>query len=509
MTKKYFKCTLLSDIVINASLATEGNMKTLDYIPGSNFLGIVAKNYEAYRNKGWAYDIFHSGNVSFGDAHISADGTQSYAMPFSLFTDKLKKEVTGEKAEVWVHHFLENNNIRPEDDKGNSIQLKQHRAGYFNPNKKYIPKVEKRFALKSAQDRGTRKSKDTAMFGFESMKEGQEFIFSVDFKNDDYIEEVISALKGVQRVGKSKTAQYGQVEITALENTPTAFGDGSVNGNQLIIYAESNLCFFNKYGQATFQPVPKDFGLEGKGEINWAASQIRTYSYSPWNFFRGTTDTQRDCVLKGSVIVFEFDENQKPHIPVNQKTGAFQAEGLGRILYNPDFLNADKDTGLWPFKLEEAKGKPKKAKVNVGKEDEDFVSPLAKFLNKRRNDIEDELKIGTAVQRFLNGKTKNGKAYKIFFKDITTSQWGGIRNFAVQAEDMYGLKIMLFGKKRKKKKDNHGFLVSSTSADEYWHKGKRGDELLRVLFNNRRLNPIFMAKLAAEMAKLKQQSKDN
>lgn len=38
-----FKVTFLSDIVLNASSNTEGNIETLDYITGASFLGMVAK----------------------------------------------------------------------------------------------------------------------------------------------------------------------------------------------------------------------------------------------------------------------------------------------------------------------------------------------------------------------------------------------------------------------------------------------------------------------------------
>ena len=76
MKEKYFTCKLISDVVLNASLATEGNMETLDYIPGSNFLGIVAAAlYPKMEGKeDEVYDLFHSNRVSYGDAVISDDG---------------------------------------------------------------------------------------------------------------------------------------------------------------------------------------------------------------------------------------------------------------------------------------------------------------------------------------------------------------------------------------------------------------------------------------------------
>ncbi|MEI6882544.1 MAG: hypothetical protein WCK82_14590, partial [Bacteroidota bacterium] len=70
MTERYYTCTLESDVVLNSKMATEGNMTTLDYISGSNFLGVVANSIYA-KHKEKAYSLLHSGEVSFGDAHIS------------------------------------------------------------------------------------------------------------------------------------------------------------------------------------------------------------------------------------------------------------------------------------------------------------------------------------------------------------------------------------------------------------------------------------------------------
>ena len=50
MKKIDFKVTFLSDIVLNKSSNTEGNVETLDFITGASFLGMVAKNYDKFEN---------------------------------------------------------------------------------------------------------------------------------------------------------------------------------------------------------------------------------------------------------------------------------------------------------------------------------------------------------------------------------------------------------------------------------------------------------------------------
>ena len=511
MVKQYFKCVLKTDIILNASLATEGNMKSLDYIPGSNFLGVVAKQL-VYKNLDpeLAYHFFHSGDVSFGDALLASDNAQSYVMPFCLYKDKLETDLLKEN-NAWVHHVLEAKGSRPKNDAGKIRQLKQHREGYLNANQQYLSKVAKRFALKSAQDRATRKSKDQAMFGFESIKRGQRFIFSLDFSDKITTSQkqlVINALVGNKKIGKSKTAQYGQVSIEKIEapkvfhNQPCDIDLPTSTDHKiaLLIYAESNLCFLNEYGQSTFQPIMEDFGIAANGKINWAASQVRTHSYSPWNAHRNTTNPQRDCILKGSVLVIELDEN----IDVNSlptKVGNYQAEGLGRVLYNPIFLKSDNEDGHWTYQL-------KRTPVTSGSSDISISqpapsTPLAIFLQTRKTGLSKELEVGKAVQKFI-------QEHKEDFSDISTSQWGGIRNIAIQSTDMDTLKVALFGIDEQVKKDNKGFLMNGIAAQKYWDQrnGWRRQKLLETLLQHRKLGTNYFAKLAAEFAKWKQLKKE-
>ena len=66
-----FKCHLHSDVIINQKAATVGNQSSLDFIPGSNFLGISASElYNKYSSDPYTtWLLFHSGKVRFGDAH--------------------------------------------------------------------------------------------------------------------------------------------------------------------------------------------------------------------------------------------------------------------------------------------------------------------------------------------------------------------------------------------------------------------------------------------------------
>jgi hypothetical protein len=66
MTTLKFKCTLLTDVILNLKSATEGNNQTLDFIPGNCFLGIVAGKLYAQKTSAENLDLFHNATVRFG-----------------------------------------------------------------------------------------------------------------------------------------------------------------------------------------------------------------------------------------------------------------------------------------------------------------------------------------------------------------------------------------------------------------------------------------------------------
>ena len=111
MTTLQFKCTLLSDVILNQKAATEGPNQTLDFIPGSNFLGIVASKLYPKKEDEKAYqetlNLFHSDKVRFGDAHPSGSGIRGLKIPASMFYPKLKKP----NDECYINHLIPENQL--------------------------------------------------------------------------------------------------------------------------------------------------------------------------------------------------------------------------------------------------------------------------------------------------------------------------------------------------------------------------------------------------------------
>ncbi len=479
MKESYYKVTLLSDVVLNSTLATEGNMSSLDYIPGSNFLGMVASKLYTTLSNEVSYRIFHSGAVRFGDALISVNELPSYAMPSMLFMDKLNKALGVD--DVYLHHLIDSKN--PPSKAGSKLQLKQERGGYLFADGSVLKSIEKSFSLKSAQNRETRSSKDGAMFGFESLNKGLTFLFSVQFDHELDFDNINAALVGNHRLGKSKNAEFGQVEIELLEKQVVGISS-FIAPEFILVYAQSNLCFLDENGAATFQPTAEQLGLESGAVIDWTKSQIRTHTYSIWNFKRNTTNTQRDCITKGSVFYVTASK-----LPDNMRysVGLHQAEGLGQIIYNPLFLegNITDAKSIFNFVPTEKKNKPQLEKIIA-------TTKLTKFLSAKLTSRSYEKAISHVIQELVYSNDAKIKG----LKNISSSQWGGIRAYATITTDWSKLHKQLFDKEG-------GYLTHGVADEKYWGKNRGANRKAfeEICEQNKVLGTEFIAKFAAEMAK--------
>ena len=103
MKELKFKCTLLSDVILNSKSATNGPNETLDFIPGANFLGIAAGELYSKVSPEDSLRLFHSGKVRFGDAHPSVGDSRSAKVAASMFYPKLSCP----EQELYIHHHID------------------------------------------------------------------------------------------------------------------------------------------------------------------------------------------------------------------------------------------------------------------------------------------------------------------------------------------------------------------------------------------------------------------
>lgn len=402
MRQRNFKVTFLSDIVLHGSSNSEGNIETLDYITGSSFLGMVAKNYDEFAKTFDTFDIFHSGKVRFGEATPYFENKTTYKVPFCFFAPKLDSD----KKEVKNNHFIDYDN-QAELDK----QYKQIRSGYITSNFDYI-NLDHTYSQKAAYDKENRKSKDSSMFGYKAIKKGATWKFTIKFDKDldEKIEkQVVENILGEKYLGKSKTAQYGKILIEELKDFKEENLENLNPKEITYVYINSSLALFNVNGMPTFEPTIENLGLTN-ASINWEKTQIRTKKYTSYNSKRQTNDYTRLVIEKGSVIALKNASNEDINILKNG-IGGYLNEGYGEVLINPSFLLKEGSFSL-------NKTEKKEVKLDIQKEKVDDV--LISFLKNKKESKNKTYSLGEEVQEFIeDNKTK--------FEMVSKSQWGQIR----------------------------------------------------------------------------------
>ncbi len=476
-----FKCHLLSDVILNQSAATEGENTTLDFIPGNVFLGIVAAHYVDFGDR--AQEVFHSGKVRFGDAHpvcqvAGKADLRTLHVPAALFYPKMKSadEV------CYVHYAYKRD--KDKENNGKPQQLKQCRNGFYTfkhgSGEKAI--LQRSFAVKSAYDREKRRSKDEMMYGYESIDAGADFLFSVEVDNDMLADDIKTALIGLRYIGRSRTAQYGTVEIKecsyeetlSCSNAVTVVDDNENEEKAVTVYADGRLIFLDENGEPTFQPTAKDLGIEN-GEIDWEQSQVRTFQYAPWNGKRMTREQDRCGIEKGSVFVVKVKREQALE---SQYVGRFRNEGFGKVIYNPDFLETCGGNGIAKYRLN---SNP----IIEQKKDKNILltgTPLLDYLQRK----EKVSKIDQYIYKKVNEFVANYK--HLFYGETFASQWGTVRMIAMQYRTHEAIVYELYRKKEvrtttkdNKKKEIPMAYLTHGIAESRWKKRGRRDELKKFI----------------------------
>lgn len=392
MSTKYYNCEFLSDIVLPASSNTEGNIALSDFISGSNFLGMVATAYDEFGSD--AFEVFHSGSVSFGDAHIAIEGKVTYKIPLSFHTLK----VGDENFNRLLLSDIEEKTLREEQK-----QLKQIRSGFMTDGGVFtLP--EYNYSQKSSYDTENRRSLEGGMFGYSALQKSTNWIFKIVYKDEKYIAKIEEKLLGIKKLGKSKSSQYGQVEITKID-TPQSIETFIPQDDITYIYLNSRLALFDKDGSFTAIPTIENLGLTS-GEIVWDKTFIKTSTYHPYNYKRQTKEYTRVCINKGSVIAIKNCER------LDSKIGAFINEGFGDVIINPKFLD-QKNPLLTKYVKE----------IQIQKSDS-FDKNLISYLENKHQKENDLFDVSSDVQKI--------------YKDLigpSKSQWGQIRTFATTAKN--------------------------------------------------------------------------
>lgn len=334
----YFSLRLLSNVIVSQSSATAGDHQCLDYIPGGSLLGVAAAALYSRLSAEQAQQLFHTQAVRFGDA-LPYNGAES-AWPVPLCWHQVKGE------SIYVPGIVEKrldakavfDPSRTKLDK--SRQPKQLREGHITASGQML-QAEKDYELKTAIDAASGAAAESQLFGYQSLKAGQVFAFTLTVDAsvpEEQVQQLLQSLSGTIRLGRSRSAQFGQALIEPL-TTPLTVTSINNPGKELRLWLLSDLALLDEYGNALLQPTAAALGLPEGSEWEVKKSFIRTRSYTPFNAKRRSYDLQRQVISRGSVLVFTLPRELNPEeLQRLQFIGQHQTAGLGHVAVNPALL---------------------------------------------------------------------------------------------------------------------------------------------------------------------------
>ncbi len=343
MRRVALQVTLRDECIFSARSATLGGHESLDYIPGQALLGVAAgRCYRGGLPRDKAFLAFHSGRLRFGNALPWDGDAQGLPMPFAWHHAKEENPgADGRLIANKVYNFQHTSGIT--SDAGVEMQPKQMRRGYvFQDGRVVSP--DKRFCLKTAIEPGRDRAAEAQLFGYESLTAGQRFLAIIEADDEidgTLFDDVIEAMMGDVRLGRSRSAEYGRAWIEKVDAVPVLEPGGSP-GNKLTLWLLSDLVLTDEHGRPTQEPHSRHFGLGG-GEVLWDKTFLRSRRYSPWNAARHGYDRERLVLCAGGVVTMALEETPDEDVlqRLQSGVGLYQEAGLGRIWVNPPLLAGD------------------------------------------------------------------------------------------------------------------------------------------------------------------------
>lgn len=343
MKTTQYLLTLRQPVIISEKSASVGAHQSLDYIKGSTLLGLLASRLYAQLSAEDAFLLFHSGKVRFNDALPVTEGsTVAYPVPMCLHSFKAEKYADGQA--LLADKIFDISKVAADDGLKESMKEKQPvqlRNFYITVNGHRIS-PEKEQTLKTAIDPKQNRAQDAQLFGYEALSAHQQFGFSIDADDDvsDALINKLSAIVGAAHLGRSRSAQFGAVDIVAQALVqPTQTPPKAQQHLSLWLISDMQL---QKEGQPTLIPEPHVLGLpEG---TTWLpkASFLRTRRYSVYNAYRRHYDKERQVISRGSVLRYElpadFDQHKELYQRLAKGIGVQTESGLGQVWINPDLL---------------------------------------------------------------------------------------------------------------------------------------------------------------------------
>jgi hypothetical protein len=354
----------------------------------------------------------------------------------------------------------------------NVPQHKQIRGAYMLENGKVLD-IRKRSSMRVSLKEG--RAAKGLLFGYEAVQRGTQFFCRIQVANADHAALIRKALGDEIRVGRSKTAEYGRVQVHCVNTTEqTQFvqlQEGS--STTMSFYCASDVAIHNDWGVPS---LSMDDFVKAVGGVGWVPHRtfMRSRRYTPFNGHRMRPDAERQVWTAGSVITVQFAEAQDRQTLRDKFSGglgSYGHEGLGEVWIDPVFLRDER-----PF----AKVDSKSVKRSDDADLVNMPSRLA-WLQEHYVQANEDLNIIAKANEWK--ETLEG-LFGGKLRRITPSQWGQLRGYARSYPDDKALLEHLVGNPDRPPTEDVGHLYSGKrKLREQWgyRSSEGGDSIANAL----------------------------
>lgn len=354
-----YRLVLTAPAVIPTADGDPNTVVTRRDVPGSNIWGAAAYRYLSQPNHTSGDEAFcHAfldGGLRFLTAYPEADDPEvNIRMPQRLIP--IPHSIRKFKEDEGLVDFVESS---PGED---PIKRLDRRYAIISEGHLATQAVKTELNYHHARAKDRRKGRALgaevpnggALFTYEAIEAGQAFQGTVLGSKDDLKNLQTYLQRGLVRIGRSRSAQYGEAEFEWLDDAPQALNErvewngfdeqqspnGSNSGECLIITTLSPLMTVNDYGHPEAH-FPKDeladaLDLE-VSELKLRNSYTRTEVIGGYHSHLRLPRQQWPAIAPGSVFVFEteqkFDQECLLQLEHNG-LGLRKGEGFGRIAVN-------------------------------------------------------------------------------------------------------------------------------------------------------------------------------
>lgn len=447
MQRASLKLRLADDIVLSARGATTGGHSSLDYLPGAALLGAAASRLYASLSREDSFIAFHSGKLRFLDAlPLAPSGATTRPAPLCWHEKKDHSAIHNNMLDGRLVFNLSLADI----DVG--FQPKQLRDGYVSDHGEIV-RPQRTFRMKTAIEEDRNRAVAGQLFGYECLSAGLLLCSAIEADDDvdpGLMEKIAKSLAGSILIGRSRSAQYGRVEVTRGKRVELPAAT-AVTGDSLTLWLVSDLAALNANGEPTFAPRLSDLHPELPKEIELnPRSFIRVRRYSPYNGARRLPDLERQVIQHGSVLCYNIAALSARHrellaTALAAGVGAYRECGLGQVSVNSPLLTAQ---SLAFVKLST---ETKKAEVSDQVALDPRHGPLARWLEQSANFRTARVELKEWAQRkskelfllYRNAQRLAGLR-ELELAGPSRSQWGAVEAAGKRHRDAAQLMHALF-----------------------------------------------------------------